>query len=247
MDSKLALAQKQSSDTSDAGAATASNKSSSSTAFSTSSIASSTEDSSLDTKQQNDNSGSGDEVKTKEDMWVETRVIRDANAVLDMMKPRSAASRVLAINISKHISADLEHRLNATSKYAIFDTCITLPALDELVPYSNNRQRPLFDTAAYAKKKYERSGTTANAFAVFQEWISPRPIQQQPIGSPSAPLESMHGDDTDDAKQIHTSVQSFVYFVSQHIDCFISALDPCTFAKPPLCISPCPAMRDSRL
>ncbi|ORX69544.1 hypothetical protein DL89DRAFT_162648 [Linderina pennispora] len=184
-------------------------------------MASYTAESSLDSRWCSDDD---DETDTEADMWAKTRLIRDADAVLDIAKPQSAAGRVLASNISKHISAELEHRLNTASTYAIADTSKTQSALEAPMQNNNYRQLLLSGTTS-AMSKDERSAATTNAFAGFQEWITPESIQHQPIGAPSTPPDSTCGDDTDDAKQIHTSVQSFIYFVAQEIDSFISALD----------------------
>ncbi|ORX64769.1 hypothetical protein DL89DRAFT_158616 [Linderina pennispora] len=186
-------------------------------------MASYTAESSLDSRWCSDDGDDDDETDTEADMWVKTRLIRDADAVLDIAKPRSAAGRVLASNISKHISAELEHRLNTASTYAIADTSKTQSALE--APMQNNSYRQLlFSDTASAMSKDERSAATANVFAGFQEWIAPESIQHQPIGAPSTPPDNTCGDNMDDAKQIHTSVQSFIYFVAQQIDSFISAL-----------------------
>ncbi|ORX66520.1 hypothetical protein DL89DRAFT_64546 [Linderina pennispora] len=197
------------------------NGSSSSTVSSAPSMASYTAESSLDSRWCSDDD---DETDTEADMRVKTRLIRDADAVLDIAKPRSAAGRVLASNISKHISAEMEHRLNTTSTYAIADTSKTQSALEAPMQNNNYRQLLLSDTAS-AMSKDEHSAATANAFAGFREWIAPESIQHQPIGAPFTPPDSTCGDNMDDAKQIHTSVQSFIYFVAQQIDSFISALD----------------------
>ncbi|ORX71442.1 hypothetical protein DL89DRAFT_313708 [Linderina pennispora] len=209
-------------ESSEIGTAARLNESSSSTLSSAPSMASYTAESSLDSRWCSDDD---DETDTEADMWVKTRLIRDADAVLDIAKPRSAAGRVLASNISKHISAELEHRLNTASTYAIADTSKTQLASEAPMQNNNYRQLLLSDTTTSAMSKDERSAATANVFAGFQEWIAPESIQHQPIGATFTPPDSTCGDDTDDAKQIHISVQSFIYFVTQQIDSFISALD----------------------
>ncbi|ORX64931.1 hypothetical protein DL89DRAFT_296772 [Linderina pennispora] len=105
-----------------------------------------------------------DETDTEADMWVKTRLIRDADAVLDIAKPRSAAGRVLVSNISKHISAELEHRLNTASTYAIADTSKTQLASEAPMQNNNYRQLLLSDTT-YTMGKDEHSAAIANAFA----------------------------------------------------------------------------------
>ncbi|ORX70242.1 hypothetical protein DL89DRAFT_154507 [Linderina pennispora] len=164
------------------------------------------------------------------DYWVKERLIRDADAVFDIVEPRIATTRRLARLVSAQVALELEHRLNTVDSSAASSVDDIQDALRELAcdigtcqqQQQQEQQQALFDIAGYSRAKDESRESTDSSFASLEQWIRP---------TPATPTDSANGNSTRTAEQILKSAMSLILFVSRHTDTFVRALDTDTFGR----------------